>query len=137
MPFGLSGSPGVFQNCMNAVLGDVRHFALAFVHDIIVFSETFEDHIQHLDAVFDRLRKANLCLKIAKCEFMKKELNYLGHIISDKGISVDPPKVSAVQNMDPPKNVREVRSFLGMASYYRRYVPDLSKTARPRAGDPS
>ena len=72
MPFGLSGSPGVFQNCMNAVLGDVRHFALAFVDDIIVFSETFEGHIKHLEAVFDRLRKANLRLKIAKCEFMKK-----------------------------------------------------------------
>ena len=131
MPFGLSGSPGVFQNCMNAVLGDVRHFALAFVDDIIVFSETFEDHIKHLEAVFDKLRKANLRLKIAKCEFMKKELNYLGHIISDKGISVDPHKVSAVQNMEPPKNVREVRSFLGMTSYYRKYVPDFSKIARP------
>ena len=131
MPFGLSGSPGVFQNCMNAVLGDVRHFALAFVDDIIVFSETFEDHIKHLDAVFDRLRKANLRLKIAKCEFMKKELNYLGHIISDEGISGDPQKVSAVQNMEPPKTVREVRSFLGMTSYYRKYVPDFSKTARP------
>ena len=72
MPFGLSGSPGVFQNCMNAVLGDVCHFVLAFVDDIIVFSETFQDHIKHLDAVFDRLCKAILRLKIAKCEFMKK-----------------------------------------------------------------
>ena len=131
MPFGLSSSHGVFQNCMNVVLGDVRHFALAFVDDIIVFSETFEDHIKHLDAVFDRLRKANLRLKIAKCEFMKKELNYLGHIISDEGISVDPQTVSAVQSMEPPKTVREVRSFLGMTSYYRKYVPDFSKTARP------
>ena len=71
MAFGLSGSPAVFQNCMNAVLGDVREFALAFVDDIIVFSETFDDHIGHLEEVFERLRKANLRPKIAKCEFVK------------------------------------------------------------------
>ena len=131
MPFGLSGSPAVFQNCMNAVLGDIRHFALAFVDDIIVFSETFEEHIKHLEEVFSRLRKANLRLKISKCDFVKEKLNYLGHIISNEGISVDPEKVSAVANMQPPKNIRDVRSFLGMASYYRKYVPDFSKIAKP------
>ena len=131
MAFGLSGSPAVFQNCMNAVLGDVREFALAFVDDIIVFSETFDDHIRHLEEVFDRLRKANLSLKISKCEFVKKELNYLGHVISDEGISVDDNKVSAIQSMGPPQNIRDVRSFLGMTSYYRKYVPNFSKIAKP------
>ena len=131
MSFGLTGSPAVFQNCMNAVLGDVRHFALAFVDDIIVFSETFEEHMTHLEEVFERLQKANLKLKISKCEFMKKQLNYLGHIISDDGISVDSDKVAAVQNMQPPKTIRDVRSFLGMASYYRKYVPNFSKIAKP------
>ena len=96
MPFGLCSAPSVFQNCMNAVLGDVRHCALAFVDDIIVFSETFEDHVKHLEAVFERLRKANLRLKISKCEFVKKKLNYLGHVLSDDGISVDSSKVSVV-----------------------------------------
>ena len=131
MPYGLSSSPAVFQNCMNAVLGDIRHFALAFVDDIIVFSETFEDHLKHLQEVFDRLRKANLKLKISKCDFVKKELNYLGHIISDDGISVDPEKVSAIKNLMPPKNVRDVRSLLGMMSYYRKFVPNFSKIAKP------
>ena len=116
---------------MNAVLGDVRHCALAFMDDIIVFSETFEDHVKHLEAVFERLRKANLRLKISKCEFVKKKLNYLGHVLSDEGISVDPSKVSVVQNMEPPKNVREMRSFPGMTSYYRKYVPNFSKIAQP------
>ena len=74
------------------MLGDVRHFALAFIDDIIVFSETFEDHIKHLGEVFERLRKANLRLKISKCEFVKKQLNYLGHVITNDGISVDPKK---------------------------------------------
>ena len=81
MCYGLSSAPGVFQNCMNAVLGDVRHFALAFIDDIIVFSETFEDHIKHLGEVFERLRKANLKHKISKCEFIQKQLNYFGHVI--------------------------------------------------------
>ena len=130
-PYGLCGSPAVFQNCMNAVLGDIRHFALAFVDDIIVFSETYEDHLEHLQAVFDRLRKANLKLKISKCDFVKKQLNYLGHIISDDGISVDPGKVSVMENLQPPENIRDVRSFLGMTSYYRKYVPNFSKIARP------
>ena len=98
MCYGLNSAPGVFQNCMNAVLGDVRHFALAFIDDIIVFSETFEDHIKHLGEVFDKLRKANLKLKISKCEFIKDQMNYLGHIISNDGISVDKQKVEAVQN---------------------------------------
>ena len=131
MPFGTTGAPAIFQNCMNAVLGDVRHFALAFVDDIIVFSETFEDHVEHLREVLNRLRKANLKLKISKCKFVKKQLNYLGHIISDEGISVDPEKVAVMENLKPPENIREVRSFLGMASYYRKYVPNFSKIAKP------
>ena len=87
--------------------------------------------MNHLEEVFERLQKANLKLKISKCEFMKKQLNYLGHIISDDGISVDSDKVAAVQNMQPPKTIRDVRSFLGMASYYRKYVPNFSKIAKP------
>ena len=131
MAFGLTGAPAVFQNCMNAVLGDIRHCALAFVDDIIVFSETYDDHLKHLQEVFDRLRKANLKLKISKCDFIKKKLNYLGHIISDEGISVDPEKVSVMKNLKPPENIRDVRSFLGMTSYYRKYVPNFSKIAKP------
>ena len=81
------GAPATFENCMNAALGDVRHFALAFVDDFIAFSETFEEHIAHLQEVLNRLRKANI--KLSKCEFIKRQLNYLGHVISDSGISVD------------------------------------------------
>ena len=87
--------------------------------------------MKHLQDVFDRLRKANLKLKISKCDFIKKRLNYLGHIISDEGISVDPDKDSVVENLRPPENIREVRSFLGMTSYYRKYVPNFSKIAKP------
>ena len=110
--YGLTGAPAVFQNCMNAVLGDVRHFALAFVDDIIVFSETYEDHLKHLQDVFDRLRKANLKLKISKCDFIKKRLNHLGHIISDEGISVDPDKVSVGKSPSPGKYPRYVVSWV-------------------------
>ena len=131
MCYGLHCAPQIFQNCMNAVLGDVRHFALAFIDDIIVFSETFEDHIKHLGEVFDILRKANLKLKISKCEFIKDQINYLGHVISNDGISVDKQKVEAVQNVEAPKTIRDVRNFLGMTSYYRKYVSNFSKIAKP------
>ena len=103
MCYGLSSAPGVFQNCINAVLGDVRYFALAFIDDIVMFSETFEDHIKHLGEVFERLRKANLRLKISECEFIKK-LNYLGHVISNDGISVDPGKSSRSSKHGTPES---------------------------------
>ena len=131
MPFGLSSSPSVFQNLINAVLGDVRKFALAFIDDIIVFSDTFEEHLEHLNIVFEKLRQANLRLKISKCEFLKKKLQYLGHVISDQGISVDPHKVDVITKMQPPRTIREVRGFIGMSSYYRKYVPNFSEIARP------
>lgn len=131
MPFGLCSAPSYFQNLMNKVLGDVRQFALAFIDDIIVFSNTFEEHLEHLEIVFDRLRKANLKLKISKCDFLRENLNYLGHVISNEGISVDPEKVKVVEGMRAPATVREVRSYLGMTSYYRKYVPEFSKIARP------
>jgi hypothetical protein len=102
-----------------------------FIDDVIVFSKTAEEHAQRLAHVLDRFEKANLQLQPEKCEFAKQQVKYLGHIISDKGIEASPDKVKAIMNYPVPKTVKEVRSFLGLASFYRRLVPQFAQIAKP------
>ena len=131
MPFGLSCAPGIFCELMSVVLEGLESFASAYMDDVLIFSETIEDHVKHISMVFDRLRKAGLRLKRSKCDFFKKELNYLGHVISEQGIRPNPDKVAAIKDLDAPQTVREVRSFVGMASFYRRYIPEFSDLVEP------
>ena len=90
-----------------------------------------EEHIHRLRAVFEKLKAACLKLKPSKCDFFKKEINYLGHVVSEKGVSTDPKKIKAVTEWPQPTTVTEVRSFLGFVSYYRRFIPNFSKVAKP------
>ena len=129
MPFGLSNAPAVFQELMSVVLLGLGDFAIAYLDDILVFSPTLEDHLQHLDTIFDRLRKHDLKLKLKKCNFLESETNYLGFIIGKDGIKPDPKKVEAIRSLPIPTFVREVRSFIGMSSYYRRFIPNFSEIA--------
>ena len=131
MPFGLSNAPAVFQELMSVVLQGLGDFATAYLDDILVFSPTLEDHLQHLDTIFDRLRKHDLKLKLKKCNFLESETNYLGFIIGKDGIKPDPKKVEAIRSLPIPTCVREVRSFIGMSSYYRRFIPNFSEIAEP------
>lgn len=124
MPFGLSNAPAIFQELMSIVLSDYGHFAVAYLDDILIFSETVEDHINHLKRVFERLQEQNLRLKLKKCEFFQKETNYLGFTICPDGIKPDQKKCRAIKSLPAPKTVREVRSFVGMCSYYRRFIPN-------------
>ena len=103
---------------MNLILKGLtwKHY-LVYIDDIIVWSDNFENHLQHLDLVFQRLREANLTLKPTKCVFAKSEVTYLGHIISHDGIKVDPSKIQAVQSFPLPRNQHDIRSFLGLANY--------------------
>ena len=130
MPFGLSYAPAIFQELMAIVLQGLP-FATAYLDDILIFSETLEDHLSHLETVFDRLRQHGLKLKLKKCSFLQLETHYLGFIINVKGISPDPAKVEAIQSLPTPTCVREVRSFIGMCSYYRRFIPNFSEIAEP------
>ena len=132
LPFGLVNAPATFQMIMNLILkGLTWKHCLVYIDDIIVWSDNFENHLQHLDLIFQRLREANLTLKPTKCVFAKSEVTYLGHIISHDGIKVDPSKIQAVQSFPLPRNQHDIRSFLGLANYYRKFVKGFSKIALP------
>ena len=132
MPFGLCNAPAIFQYLMNQIYKGIAYkYVVVYLDDTNIFSKTFEDHIQHLREVFTRIKKAGLKLNLEKCTFWMKWLPFLGHIIEAKGISPDPEKIIAVQNIWPPKNVTQLCSFLGLARYYRRFIKGFSAIAQP------
>lgn len=132
LPFGLCNGPGTFQRLMDLVLSGIQwKMALAYIDDIIVFSETFDEHIERIEEVFTRLRGANLKLKKKKCSFFKTEVEFLGHIVTSGGVKADPKKVEAVRKFPRPTSVKFLRAFLGLASYYRKFIPNFAKIADP------
>ena len=117
---------------MNLTLhGLTWHTCLVYLDDIIVFSATFKEHLVQLRQVLDRLKQANIRLKLPKCTFCADTVEYLSHVVSDKGVLPNPKKVKRLQGMAPPVNVSEVRSFLGLAEYYRRFVCNFAETTSP------
>ena len=128
MAFGLKNSPATFQRCISLAIGE-NDYSLAYLDDIIIFSRTAEDHLIHIESILQSLSKHNLNAKMSKCEFFKKSLTFLGHIVSRDGIRVCPEKVTSVREFPIPINVKELRSFLGLSNYYRRFVDGYSKIA--------
>lgn len=132
LPMGLCNAPGTFMELMNETFRDVLdRFVLAFLDDILVFSKTREEHVKHVREVLTRLRKQKLYAKLAKCEFFQEEVNFLGHRIGAKGLAVSQDKIDVVREWRTPRDVPEVRSFLGFANFYRRFVKDYSLIALP------
>lgn len=131
MPFGLSNAPAIFQELMSIVLNGCNAFAIAYLDDILIFSETFEEHMSHLNTIFERLYEHGLKLKLKKCSFLQQEVNYLGFVIDEDGIKPDQKKVQAIRTLPVPTCVKEVRSFVGMCSFYRRFIPNFSQIAEP------
>ncbi|KAG1952465.1 interleukin-1 receptor accessory protein-like 1-A [Pimephales promelas] len=132
MPFGLCNAPGTFQRLMQRLFGDQQNQSLLlYLDDIVVFSSTVQQHLDRLEVVLCRLQRENLKAKFTKCAFFQEEVRYLGHVISSKGVATDPSKVEVVANWQPPTTVSELRSFLGFASYYRRFVEGFAKLAAP------
>jgi hypothetical protein len=132
MPFGLCNAGATFSRLMESVLkGLTWRTCLAYLDDIIVFGKTWTEHLERLKEVFDRIRKAGLKLKARKCTLASKEVDFLGHHVSEDGIQPDKQKASAIQSIKPPNTVKELRSFLGIASYYRRFIRNFAKIADP------
>ena len=132
MPFGATNAPATFQRLMHDCLGDLNmNWCIVYLDDIIIFSDTKEEHLKRLEAVFQKLITAGLKLKPSKCHFFREEIEYVGHVVSGKGISTNPKKVEAVAKWPTPKTVYDVRSFLGFVGYYRRFIKDFSKIAKP------
>ncbi|XP_027088762.1 uncharacterized protein [Coffea arabica] len=132
MPFGLTNAPATFQSLMNQVFQPyLRKFVLVFFDDILVYSPTLEEHIQHLRVVMNILRDNQLYVKKSKCTFAQKRVDYLGHTITDKGVTMDESKVSSILQWPVPQTVKELRGFLGLTGYYRRFVKHYGQVCKP------
>ena len=132
MSFGLTNAPAYFMHMMNKVFMDcLDKFVVLFIDDILIYSKTEAEHEEHLRIVLQRLRDHKRFVKLRKCEFWIDEVPFLGHVISKGGIAVDPSKIKTVLDGPIPQSVREVRGFLGLAGYYRRFIENSSKIAKP------
>lgn len=132
MPFGLRNAPSSFQRLMNEVLRkhlDIRCFV--YLDDIIIFSKSLQDHINDVKLIFTELEKANLKIQPDKSEFLTKKVEFLGHVITTQGITPNPDKIISIQNYPIPTNVKEIKSFLGLMGYYRRFIPDFAQIVYP------
>ena len=129
MPFGLTNAPATFQHLMESCLGDYHlKYCIIYLDDIIIFSKTPEEHIARFRKVFQKLDEAGLHLKPNKCE---DRLEYLGHVVSSKGIETNPKKIAAIVNWHWPKNITQIRNFLGFCNYYRKFIKGYAQVARP------
>lgn len=132
MPFGLKNAPAIFQRMINDVLKPlIGKSCYVYIDDIIIVGKNREDHLKNLEEVFSLLEKANLKVNIEKSKFLKTEVEFLGHVVTQNGILPDPDKISAIQRIPAPKNLKQLKSFLGLASYYRRFIKDFAMVAKP------
>nr|WP_253308879.1 reverse transcriptase family protein [Rickettsia endosymbiont of Ceutorhynchus assimilis] len=132
MPFGLTNAPATWQRIVDNALGaDLQPKVMVYLDDVILISETFEEHLRLLGVVLDRLREAGLVLSLDKCKFCMSQLLYLGYVVDRDGLRPDPEKVQAILNIPTPKNVNEIRRFIGTASWYRRFVPNFASILAP------
>ena len=132
MSIGMAGGPATFIEAMQDTLQPLnRVCVLSFFDDILVFSKSLEDHVEHLCQVFELLQRDQWKIKLSKCSFGQQQLSYLGHVVSSEGVATEPSKITAVQNWPTPNDVKEVRRFLGLAGYYRRFVRHFGIIARP------
>ena len=130
VPFGLAQAPAYFQELMTKILKDFD-FAISYLDDIIIFRGTAEEHLFYIRQVFEELQAAKLSIKLSNCHFFSKEIQYLGHILSTKGIQPIPSKMQAIQKMHPPTTPKQVHAFLGLVGYSRKFIKNFVKTAKP------
>ncbi|KAK6190484.1 hypothetical protein SNE40_002346 [Patella caerulea] len=132
MPFGLTNAPATYQRLMEECLGDLHlKICMIYLDDVIIFSDSYEQHLERLQLVFQRFEEWGLKLAPKKCKFFQTKVKYLGHVVSSEGVHTDPEKVNKVTDWKIPTNIDELRSFLGFAGYYRRFIKNFSKIAQP------
>ena len=132
MPFRLTNAPASFQELINNTLREyLDDFALAYLDDVLIFSKTREEHVQHVRKVLTKLREKDLPIKLSKCEFHKYSIGFLGYTVSENGLGPDPNKVIAIDSWPEPQNVKDVQSILGILNYYRKFIKGFSAIARP------
>ncbi|PIK59683.1 hypothetical protein BSL78_03414 [Apostichopus japonicus] len=132
MPFGLCNAPATFERLMEKILSGLQwQTCLVYLDDVIIFGKNFEEHIAAIDDVFTRFKLAGLKLSPKKCFLFKQKVEFLGHVVSKDGVSTDPSKVAVVKNWPRPNCVRDVRGFVGLCSYYRKFVKNFTLIARP------
>ena len=132
MSFGLTNAPAYFMYLLNKVFMEyLDKFVVVFIDDILVYSKNEEEHEEHLRLVLQKLRENQFYAKFSKCEFWLNEVSFLGHVITNGGIAVDPGKVRDVLKWEPPQTVSEIQNFLGLAGYYRRFIEGFSKIVKP------
>ena len=132
MLFGLKNAPATLQRLMETCLGDLHlNWCIIYLDDVVIFSKSPEEHIEQLDAVLTKIEEAGLKLKPSKCEFFKRRIAYLGHIVLDKGIETDPKKIEAILKWPVPKTVHDVQSFLGFTNYYQKFIYKYAQKAKP------
>ena len=128
--FGISTCPDYLKSLMNKLFFDCDNFCIVYMDDLLVFSESKEEHLKHLEIIFEKFRNADLKLKLSKCQFWKKEIEYLGHLVSQEGIKVMPDKINTVLRIKPPSNVKEAKSVLGIMGYVASFIPMYSEVVR-------
>lgn len=131
MPFGLQGAPATFQRLMDVLIRGLESYAAAYLDDIVIFSENWEEHLKHLRHVLERLKGAGLTANPKKCKFAMGRCVYLGHIVGSGLVQPEESKVVAIRTFPIPKSKQQVRAFLGLAGYYRKFIPNFSATAAP------
>ena len=132
MPFGLTNAPSIFQTLMNGIFADfVDDFMLIYLDDILIFSESEEEHLKHVEKVLERLKEQRLFAKMSKCEFNKESVEFLGHVVANGKVKMQQRKIDAIMEWPTPRNVTEIQSFLGLANYYRGFIKDFSTVAAP------
>jgi len=128
MPFGLKNAPATFQHFINEVLSDYLDvFAFAYIDDILIFSNTLEEHHKHVRLILERLRENHLYVKLEKCEFDVSEIDFVGHHLSGSGISMEKDKVDTTLNWPIPENTKHIQQFMGLCNYYRRFIKNISQ----------